>query len=245
MGLSGRRSRRNQERRRRVWSGLLRGGVLVALVGAIGYYAYAAGLEISRGEVRALQAELANSEVANRQHATEIAELGQALEAARRNAADYEERYKRVVPSPDTERIMETVRQKLAAGAKVDRLAAFIAAADQPRHCEQAVTKRFLVQTDGTSGDNGWVRFANVITVTAEGAAAQSPGGAVEQWYDPAKPVTVKFTMIGGKEYTVPGTLPLQHTIVSGATEYRFTVAAGSRGFAEVAGDTCKARQAP
>ena len=49
-----------------------------------------------------------------------------------------------------------------------------------------------------------------------------------EAWFDPAKPVTVFFTRLGGETTSTVGVLPLHHAVVVGDLEYRFSVVAGS-----------------
>lgn len=77
------------------------------------------------------------------------------------------------------------------------------------------------------------------MTVTGEGAPSVSVAGQPEAWYDPGKPVKVIFTEIGGKQTIKEGLLPVQHALVVGSKEYRFTVAAGDRSFIVVTSDSC------
>ncbi|MBW7851547.1 MAG: hypothetical protein H3C38_13715 [Rhodospirillales bacterium] len=245
MGFSGRKSKRSLERRRKYWLRVGKLAVMAAAFAATGYYSYLAGLKVSRGEIAALTAEVDDLSAANSSHDQQTAALESALAEARRKADAFEGRYRRIAPDAKAEQVVALVADKLAAGIGADRLATYIEVAAQPLKCGEATTKRFLVNTEYlTHGDNAWVRFHNLITVTAEGVPAQSASGAPEQWFDPAKPVKVIFTMIGGKQVELSGNLPLQHAIVSGANEYRFTVAPGSRGFAEVTGDVCSAEAA-
>ena len=139
--------------------------------------------------------------------------------------------------------LLGQMQDKLDKGVKLERLEFLVASADNPRECEtEPATKRFLVQTPLYSGANDWVSFANgTMTVTAQGDSAVSSTGQVEAWFDPAKPVTARFTAVGGKVSEESGLLPLHTAIVHDGYEYRFTVvAAGTRGFVQVTGDRCK-----
>jgi hypothetical protein len=90
------------------------------------------------------------------------------------------------------------------------------------------------------NGPQGAVSFGNgVVTVAGEGAASVNPTGKAEAWYDPGKPVKITFTEIGGKQTVKEGLLPIQHSLVVGNKEYRFTVAAGERSFISVTSDSC------
>ena len=41
-------------------------------------------------------------------------------------------------------------------------------------------------------------------------------------WYDPAQPVTIAFTRIGGEREEIQGVLPLHHSMVLDDAEWRF-----------------------
>ena len=72
------------------------------------------------------------------------------------------------------------------------------------------------------------------------GQSATSASGQPEGWYDPAKPVVLKFSHLGGESSEVTGMLPLHHSMLVGDSEYRFTATAGDRGFINVTADRCK-----
>ena len=103
------------------------------------------------------------------------------------------------------------------------------------------MTRRFLLQTPLYNGANRSVSFANnTVTVEGEGESARDSDGKPEAWYDPAKPVRIRFTMIGGETSEVSGKLPLHHSVVADGAEQRFSVVAGERGFVEIVGDRCR-----
>ena len=58
-------------------------------------------------------------------------------------------------------------------------------------------------------------------------------------WYDPAQPVTIQFTHIGGETPLVSGGLPLHHSVGVNDSEYRFNIVRVERSFVEVTGDRC------
>lgn len=151
-----------------------------------------------------------------------------------------EARYMEEVPQGAFKELTDLVKKRLDAGIKPERLAFLINAARPPKNCSEATVKRFVVKTPVYNGPHGAVSFGNgVVTVTAEGAAAVSPTGQGEAWYDPGKPVKVVFGEIGGKQTVKEALLPIQHSLVVGAKEYRFTVAAGERSFISVTADSC------
>jgi cell division protein FtsB len=151
-----------------------------------------------------------------------------------------EARYAEDVPSGELAQLTDLLRKQLKAGIKPQRLAFVVESARPPKNCSEPVTKRFVMQTPVYSGPHGSVSFGNgVVTVTGQGEPAVSAAGSAEAWYDPGKPVTIKFTQIGGKETVKTGLLPLQHSMAVGNKEYRFTIAAGERSFIKVTSDSC------
>lgn len=230
-----RRSRRQREQSRKFWMGLVKFGVFMGVVGATAYYAYEAGTQLSAQEITELKAEIARLSETESSQQARIGELESGLTAAEQVAADYRARYEEVAPE-EVRGVLEQVHAKIEAGLSPDRLAFVVSQAQPPRNCTDAENRRFLAKTENFDGANTWVRFNDLITVTATGAAAND---GREQWYDPAKPVTVTFSPLGEREEQVTGQLPIQHSMVFKNKEYRFTAAPGARGFVEVTADWC------
>jgi hypothetical protein len=138
--------------------------------------------------------------------------------------------------------LMPALERKLAEGADPKRLADAIAALDRPRECEPPETKRFLVKTQLTGdGPNTSVGFANgLVTVSGQGTTARNAEGRPEAWFEPAEPITIRFTQIGGRTVEATGKLPLHHTLALGQAEHRFSVMAAARGFVQVTSERCK-----
>lgn len=151
-----------------------------------------------------------------------------------------EAKYQQEVPQGEFKKLTDLVKKQLDSGIKSQRLAFVIDSARPPKNCTPSQAKRFVVKTPVYSGPHGTVAFGNgAITVTGEGQSAIGATGSAEAWYDPGKPVVVKFIEIGGKETVKDGLLPIQHSMVLGNKEYRFTVAAGERSFISVTSDNC------
>lgn len=151
-----------------------------------------------------------------------------------------DQKYMQEVPQGTYRQLTDLVKKQLDAGIKPERLAFVIEAARPPKNCTDPAVKRFVVKTPVYSGPQGAVAFGNgVVTVSGEGAASVNATGQPEAWYDPGKKVKIIFTEIGGKQTVKEGLLPLQHSLVVGNKEYRFTVAAGERSFMSVTSDSC------
>lgn len=229
----GRYKRRSNERRQKFFVGCF---FLAVLIGV----AYWWGGENVR-----------SSEVAYKQQAIKLQEeragLEEVITSLRSDVQSTNVRYQQMearyleeVPQGEFRQLTDLVKKRLDAGIKPERLAFLINAARPPKNCSEATVKRFVVKTPVYNGPHGSVSFGNgVVTVMGEGAAAVSPTGQGEAWYDPGKPVKIVFGEIGGKQTIKEGLLPIQHSLVVGAKEYRFTVAAGERSFISVTSDNC------
>ena len=234
--------RQRQRRRRRFWSVVLVLGVTLVVIIALGRYAYQTGTNLARSDVVRLEQEITALSERLREMETENNELHGALAAAKMQAQDLRQQYERDVPTGAIKDLLDLSRRKLAAGVDVERLAFVVGAVENTRDCKDApVTRRFLVRTPISRGANDSVNFAeNAITVTASGLSATDGAGNVEAWFDPAHPITVLFAQIGGAQSKVEGSLPLHHSVVMGDREFKFSIVAGARGFANVTGDECR-----
>jgi hypothetical protein len=231
-----------QRRQRRFRWALTKWVIALGLIVGAGVFAYRTGTGLAERKVTTLSREivtLSDKAAALEQQTTEMRANEILLE---KRLSDAERRYEKDVPAGRLAALLGQIQAKLDSGVEMARLEFLIASADNPRECETVpATKRFLVQTPLFSGANDSVSYAKgAITVTAQGESAVSAAGQVEAWYDPAKPVTARFTAIGGRVQDETGTLPLHTSVVQGGNEYRFTmVAAESRGFVQVTGDRC------
>ncbi len=232
-----------QRRSRRFRWALMRWVIALGVIAGAGVFAYRTGTDLAERKVTALAREivtLSDKAAALQQQNTGLRANEILLEGRLRDA---QARYDKDVPSGRIAALLGQLQAKLDKGVELARLEFLVASADKPRECETVpATKRFLVQTPLYSGANDSVSYAKgTITVTAQGESAVSQAGHIEAWYDPAKPVSARFTAIGGRVIGEAGTLPLHATVVHGGYEYRFTVvAAGTRGFVQVTGDRCK-----
>lgn len=230
-------------RRTRIVLGIGKWALMLAVFSAIGYYAYETGMRLAmrdttelRQQVTDLTGRLAGLE-------REKAELQRSLAAATSQAEDLRKRYESDVPTGAISELLRVLRAKLGAGVKPERIAGLLNAVENQRSCDdKPVSKRFLVRIGAQRPPNDTASFAErLITVSAAGSSATDAEGRPLAWYDPAKPLTVTFTRIGGESTAASGVLPLQHSVVLGDTEHRFVVTAGdARGFLLVTADSCK-----
>lgn len=239
LGLSESRNRRR--RRGQMFLVLLRWLLVAAVAAAAGYYAYDFGAELALEDVRVMETQLAQAGAENARLRTDIIGHEAALREERGLVAQWRDRYQAEVPSPEDMELLAAIQERVAKGVSRRRLAEVISLAQERDICEPLPeTRRFVVQNPVYAGANDTVSFAdNAIIVTATGESQVNAGGRPEAWYDPAQPVTVFFTRPGGEITSTVGILPLHHAVVVGDLEYRFSIVAGSRSFAEVTGQSC------
>ena len=158
----------------------------------------------------------------------------------RQKITDLEAQYRHMIPNETFEALINIMRDKIEAGVTLERMSTILSAAGNPRHCNRPENKRFVLSTSLNKGKNSFATFSDgLVTVSGDGQTATSPEGKPEAWFDPAKPVSMKFHLIGGHVSVAEGDLPLQHSIIDDATEHRFTIEAGPRGFVVVTADAC------
>ena len=225
-------------RRRRVrWATIRWVLVIGAVVGAAGF-AYEVGSSQEVHRLSELQAQIDDL-------STRFGALQQRNTDLQANVMVVEERLREAqkgIPSGPVADLLALVREKLDAGIEVERLQFLIGAAVNTPNCpERPVSKRFMVQTLLFSGTNDSINFAdNRITVTARGESATNAQGKAEAWFDPAQPIKLILTQIGGKVAEVAGKLPLHTSVVIGDEEHRFTATMGEQGFVQVTGERCR-----
>ena len=230
-----------KHRRRRVWVFMFKWGVLLGVVALAGFYAYDVGEMLATQDVRRLQADVVRLTGENDRLRLENASLLASIQTGAAKVGELEERYARNIPSPEMTELLDLVQERVNAGISRERIAFVISAAREQEECDsEPATKRFVLSTPIYQSPANTVRFAeNTIMVRGEGAAQRNDAGNPLAWYDPAQPVTIQFTHIGGETSMVSGRLPLRHSVIVNDSEYRFNIVAGERSFVEVTGDRC------
>lgn len=227
--------------RRRFWARLAKTLIGLGLLVALGAFSYQLGVEQLKSREVTLLAELETRGAALRQAEQRIAQLQQAAQTAQVRANELEVLYQRDVPSGDLARLTELAARRLSEGVDPARLAFVLEQTANVRSCTQRETKRFVLPTALYKGQNTSVSFAEgAVTVTGEGEAFRNAEGNRESWFDPTRPVTLRFIQAGGETTEATGVLPVMKSVVVGDREFRFTISAGARSFVEVSGDNCR-----
>ena len=229
----GRYQRRKAERRRNIlWSFII--------VGSLSGLAYWWGAESVLSKEAACKKQAVKLQEEREGLEQMITSMRSEVQSTQVRYKQLEAKYKQEVPTGVFKQLTNLVKKQLDAGIKAERLFFVVEAARPPRNCSDSVTKRFVMNTPVYKGPHGSVAFGKgTITVTGEGVSAVNTNGSPEAWYDSGKPVSISFVQIGGKETVKNGLLPIQHSMVVGNREHRFTVAVGARSFISVTSDSC------
>lgn len=226
--------------RRRVWGTISRVFFSITVLLVAAGFAYQIGVERTKGQISTLQGEvtaLTNEKAGMEQ---ERIQLQAAAQTAQIQYRELVARFEREVPTGVYREMADKVAQRLQGGLDAQRLAFYIDQASAPRDCKAGESKRFILPTQTAVGSNGSVAFANnTIAVTGRGESAVGDNNKPQAWFDTAKPITVNFRAIDGKQTTAAGVLPLFHSMVVGDREFRFSLVEAERSFVRVTSEVC------
>lgn len=232
--------RRNRRRQRQL--SLLKGLLLVALIGAAGAYAYATGMRLAQTRVEAMQTEIAtvSDRVAEAERQAQLARAD--LAAERQRAQEWEQRYQRDVPTGENRELIALLQSKVAAGVDRERIKQVLAIMTPVRGCETPPkAKRLIVRTPTQAGTSASLPFGvGTLLVSATGQAARDGKGNAEAWFDPKQPLSVRVAVAGHPPVDVTGTLPLAATYLAAGSEFKVTLSNATRGSLQVTAERCR-----
>lgn len=236
LGLSEERGR--VRRRRRTFWGVFRWLAAMGVIAAAGTWSYDIGTDLARQDVALLEDQLSGTASEAEGLRVQVDELAAELARTRTTLAQLRGQ----VPTPAERGMLDIIKDRTAAGVDPERIAFVLGNVNPVRDCDlEPTTRRFIANVDGGGANaNDTVSFAsNTIAVTASGEPARDASGNPLGWFDTAQPITARFTHISGNVTTAKGALPLQHSVVVGTDEFRFTLAPGARSFIDVTADRC------
>lgn len=147
--------------------------------------------------------------------------------------------YSELIPEGPMQDLTALIRAQLDKGMDPQRLGFFIRSARPPTGCVEPDVKRFVVSTPAYRGPDSVVSVADgAVKIRATGVSARNDKGQPEAWFDPAQSINVTITSPSGTDKK-KGVLPIQHSVIAGNREYRFTIEDGARSFAKVVYDSC------
>ncbi len=140
--------------------------------------------------------------------------------------------------------LLASIAEKLASGMSGEQLRAVIVAAEADRVCDsQPMRKRLVVAVQSPAPEGSVAGFGDGgLTLGVSGTQARDAAGNPESWFDASQPVTIRIQRPGGRGEQSTGPLPQHPTVIVGATEYRFTIAADARGLVQVTMLRCHQR---
>jgi hypothetical protein len=149
--------------------------------------------------------------------------------------------YEKDIPQDGPMReIVDMVRKQISDGMAPDRLAFVLRSARPPRNCSDPASKRFIIRTPAYKGSDSVVTVGEgAVVISGTGASAKTRNGQLESWFDPTQNIELIFKNANGETEAKIGTLPFQHSVISGGKEYRFTLAEGEKSFVKVTFDSC------
>lgn len=231
----------DRRRKQRRWT-LIKFVITLGLLAAIGWFAYGMGLQIGQGESDALRRQVSESREQVRNLQSENGRLENQRQAALERTEELERRYAQDVPQGEMARLQELARNRIEEGVDVERLVFVLESVSRERDCSGPTgSRRFLVDTPifSDQGNNSAAFAEGAVTLTALGDPAVNEDGNPEAWYDPAQPLTITATLIGGEAETFEGELPLHFSVVASGNEHRFTAQAQQRGYLTVTHERC------
>lgn len=227
------RSRRSQQRQ--VVS-LIAVAILAALLG--GYFT---GKKHMLDKYRAVRGLMQEDRAANKSLESRLTELEGEIQARETELEQLRLQYEEEVPKGEVKDLMVLVNKKLARGLDANRLALVIDSARPPHGCSKTDTQPLLVVTPGYGGPQPTLDFTEEgLVITAEGhPALNAEEGREESWFDPAQTVSLSFVHSSGTKTQKSGLLPLQHSMVVGDREYRFSIGQGARSLIDISFNHC------
>lgn len=229
-----------RRQKRRAWKRLLRFGFYLVFILGIVLFAYQTGIEQRRAREEELQGIIVDLRHDLRDWQAYANERDRMLTDSRQQFEQLSARYRQEVPTGALRDLTDLMATRLDGGLEAQRLAFFIEAAGPPHDCSDPRTRSFFMATPLWNGPNTSTSFAEGrIIVSGLGQNARDPGGQVLPQFDPTEEVTLTFTKIDGEEITIAGTLPVQHALVMGNEEFRFSVTEGRTSMVDVTADRC------
>lgn len=204
--------------------------------GAVGFWL---GQQGSSQQVSSLQQRLEEAEMQKSETEAVLMELRTEAQTATLKYEQLQSDVEQQVPEA-MQGLVDLVRKQLEEGMDPDRLSFVIRSARPPRNCSEPETRRFVISTPAYQGSESSVEITEAgIQVSGKGVSVNNKDGKPEAWYDPAKQVSISFKLNGAEEKLKTGVMPIRHSLVSGAREYRFSVEEAARSFAKVTFDSC------
>ena len=219
-----------KRRAKRIW-GFAKLIFVVGVCSGIGYYAYEIGISVAQEEVRQWKS----------RHDTIVSENDQLKIELGRDKATVDQ-LSQLLPNDEIRSLLALVTKRANEGVDIGRMETILGGISKEANCSGGTdTKRFIVLTTISTEEASTASFyRGLITLAGRGSPSISENGNPEAWFDTTKEITISFIMPGGDRQDVSGTLPLYHSIITGGSEYRFSITAGRTSFVDASVQQCE-----
>ncbi|MEZ5757940.1 MAG: hypothetical protein R3D86_06945 [Emcibacteraceae bacterium] len=220
-----------QKRRTKRILGFAKLILIIGVFGGIGYYAYEIGISVSQEEVLLWKT----------RHETQLEENEQLKVELGKDKATVDQ-LSRLLPNEDIKSLLAVVNRRANEGVDIQRMETILAGISKDAKCSaETETKRFIILTPVSAQDTSTASFyRGLITLAGHGSPTINENGNPEAWFDTSKEITISFMMPGGDKQGVSGTLPLYHSVITGGSEYRFSITAGRTSFVDASVQKCE-----
>lgn len=223
------RKEKQKRRNKKVWT-FIKFFLVIGICGGIGYYAHEIGISVAQEEVLLWKTRYETQTAENEKLKIELGQDKASLD-----------QLNQLLPNEEMKSLIATVTQKANSGVQLGRMETIIKGVTKDASCSAEIdTKRFIVLTPVSPQSVSTASYyRGLITLAATGNATVNENGSPEAWFDPTEKVTINFMLLGGEQQEVSGTLPLYHSVITGGSEYRFTIAPGRTSFVDASVQKC------
>lgn len=218
-----------KRRTKRIW-GLSKFLFVCGICTGIGYYAYEIGISVAQEEVLLWKS----------RHDTQAAENDQLKIELGKDKATVDQ-LSQLLPNDEIRELIGVVTEKANSGVDITRMQTIINGMTNDAVCSsEADTKRFVILTPVSLEQSSTASFyRGLITLAGRGSPTLNENGSPEAWFDTTKEITISFMLPGGDQQEVTGALPLYHSVITGGSEYRFSITAGRTSFVDASVQQC------
>jgi len=231
MSLGLARSKELQKRRSQRFWAIVKFVFIIGVIISVGYYAMQFGAKISLEENKSLKARFSQQQEEYEKISMDLGNNRAALE-----------KLEKLLPSQEIQDLLVVINHQVGNGIEPARMERLISGLTKDENCAAEVaSKRFIIQTPVSQVMDGSVSFdKGLISLSGRGSPTLNEEGNPEAWFDVQKPISITFTLPGGEAQEATGNLPFFHSILIKDTEYRFSITAGRRAYADVTLRICR-----
>ena len=218
-----------KKRTKRFWS-LTKFILASSICSGIGYYSYEVGISIAHEEVLIWKS----------RYEVQVAESDK-LKIELGNERATIDQISKQLPNQESRDLLNLVTQRTNEGVDISHMKTILNGISKDTKCFIKMdTKRFSILTPISTESLSTASFyQGLITLSGRGSPTLNENGTPEDWFDSAKKITVSFVMPGGNKQDITGILPLFHSVVSGRSEYRFSITNGRTSYVNASVQQC------